>query len=186
VPSFTVTKPTAGPDLRPIWGGALVAAVPATVRVTPAENDPDPLDYDLDLTLDVIAGRMQCIRLEIHQRPGGPPVTSDNIRRIPVGEMVAFATITGGLVRERIPVPGDPDAIVTPGRFEYPPESDITAAGGMTEKALEQAARIYRMASASGDRPYGVLERRYGLPRAKAARWIATARRRGILGDEDG
>jgi hypothetical protein len=37
------------------------------------------------------------------------------------------------------------------------------------------------LAVALGAKPYGVLQRDWNLPRAKTSRWIATARRRGIL-----
>lgn len=181
MPLFKVERPLVGK--KRLFGGKLAAAVPAVVRVQPADDDHDPIDYDLEMTLDVVAGRMQCVRLCAVQRDGGPPVTTENLRRIPVGQLVHFAAFQMQLVRETIPVPDDPDALVVADEWRPPPAN--FASGGMTDEALEQLARVYRMALATGDRPYGVLEREFNLPRAKAARWISTARRRGILGVED-
>ena len=167
-----------------LFGGKLVAAVPAVVTVEPLPDDREPLDYDIEMTLDVIGGRMQCVRLCAVQRDGGPPVTTENLRRVPVGQIITLASLDGRLVSECVPDPENPGSFVPAADSWTPPPVDFAEAG-MTDEALEQAARVYRMALATGARPFGVLERDFNLPRAKASRWITTARRRGILGDDD-
>jgi hypothetical protein len=167
---------------KPLYGGRMRAAAPVVIKVEPGSDDAEPLDYDLELTLDVVAGRMQCTDLRVTRRPGGPPVTSENLRRIPIASMVGFAIQHVGVVMEAEP---DPDWDVGYREVPYQPPPDDFAAGGMTDEALEHTARVYRWAMATGAKPYGVLERDFNLPRAKASRWIATARRRGILGPID-
>lgn len=63
-----------------------------------------------------------------------------------------------------------------------PPPADF-AKQGMTDQALAHLARIYMWSMATGDRPYGVLEREYGLARATTSRWIRIARNRGLIID---
>lgn len=177
MPKFKLRDATA--RHRPLWGNRLVAAVPAVLDVEPTPDDAEPLDYDLRLNLDIVAGRLACIELCAHRREGGPVVTSENLRRIPVGRYVTLAAIDLELVHEVRTAAGGFELVP----FE-PPPSDFAAAG-MTDEALREITRLYVWAAATGERPYGLLERDYSLPRAKAARWLATARRRGIL-DDDG
>jgi hypothetical protein len=173
-----ITTPWGTVRDRPLFGGRMRAAAPVVLTVQPGSEDREPLDYDLEVTLDVVAGRMQCTDLRVMRRPGGPPVTSENLRRIPVAYIVGFASQNAGVVSEIEPDPDSPDGYR---EIAYQPPPKDFADRGMTTEALEHAARVYRWAVALGDKPYGVLQRDFGLPRAKAARWIATARRRGIL-----
>lgn len=165
-----------------IYGGRLFAEVPSRVRVEPLPDDREPLDYDLTLDLDIVDGRMQCVSLCAVQRPSGPAVTTENLRRVPVGQIVSFAAHELRLVREAVPSSSDPNKMVPAASWD-PPAADF-AAGGMTDAALESMARIYRMTMATGNRPYGVLEREFNLARAKASRWVSVAKRRGILEDD--
>jgi hypothetical protein len=54
----------------------------------------------------------------------------------------------------------------------------------MTDDVLRYLARLYHWYLAVGEPPLGLLERDYGIPRGKASRWIATARRRGYVKDK--
>lgn len=55
----------------------------------------------------------------------------------------------------------------------------------MTDDVLKDVARLYYWCLVNGEPPLGVLERDFGIPRGKASRWIATARRRGYVKDSD-
>lgn len=180
MPDFHATQPLA--HTTPLFGGRLRAAVPAELVVEPSSSDPEPIDYTVTMTLDVIGDRLQCVDLCVHRRENGPAVTTEGIRRIPVATYVRGAAIDLGVVLEAVSLEADPDQVELVG-WE-PPPADF-AAEGMTDEALRQVSRVYQWAMATGDRPYGVLERGYGLPRAKASRWIATARRRGLLGSDE-
>lgn len=180
MPRFRTAKPLV--RSTELFGGRLRAAVPARLFVELAENDPEPIDYNLTMTLDVVSGRLQCVELCVQHRAGGPAVTTEGIRRIPVGLYVQLAAIDQGVVSETVSVPGSPNVVE---EIDWSPPPADFAADGMTDEVLTQVARIYRWTMATGDRPYGVLERQYGIPRAKASRWISTARRRGLLEPEE-
>lgn len=166
----------------PLFGGRLHAAVPTELFIEPSSDDVEPIDYTVKMTIDVVAGRLHCVELCARQRDSGPPVTTEGIRRIPVSTYVQLAAIELGVVREVVPVDGNPDIAE---EVEWTPPPADFAAEGMTDEALRQVSRVYRWAMATGDRPYGLLEREFSIPRAKASRWITTARRRGLLGSEE-
>ena len=160
-----------------LYGGRLQANVPATVRITPSPDDSDPLECRIDMTLDIVDGRLACTSLTVARLDDGSPVISGElIRRIPVATYVRQAALNlrfvllervDGRLREVGPMP--------------PPDF---AKKGMTDEALEQVARLYALVQVSGGKPSGVLLADYGMPRATSSRWLAAARRRGILSEE--
>jgi hypothetical protein len=163
-----------------LYGGRIRANVPATATFTPADSDADPLDFIVEMKLDIVAGRLACVGLTARQLKDGPTITSEGLRRIPVAEYVMAAAAYGSeILLERVPESDDSYRLV---KFE-PPRSDF-AAGGMTDEALEQMARVYSGAKATGQKATGILLNEYGMPRPTATRWIQTARRRGILRDD--
>ncbi len=164
-----------------LYGGRVRANVPATATAMPTRNDPEPLDFAVVMELDVVDGRLACISLTAERLDeDGPPITSEALRRIPVAEYAATAALSGfGILMERVPQ-GDGDFLEVP--FQYPDPS--FARGGMTDDALEQVARVYAMAQASGQKATGILLNDYGMPRPTATRWLQTARRRGILRED--
>ena len=163
-----------------LYGGRLLANVPASFTATPKADDPDRLDFVVVIELDVVDGRLACKSLTAQRLEDGPPISSEGLHRIPVADYVRRAAASEArILRERIPQP-DGSHIET--RF-VPPPPDF-AKGGMTDEALEQAARVYAWAQATGQKATGILLNDYGLPRPTATRWIQTARRRGILRDE--
>lgn len=170
--------PTVGSWL--LYGGRLLANVPATVTVTPAPEDPDPLDFAVTMELDIVAGRLSCVSLKAERMQDGPPITSEGLRRVPVAEYVMAAELVGhGILRERS---RQPDGSYLEKPFEPPPPN--FADNGMTDEALEQVARIFAMSQATGRPATGILLNDYGMPRPTATRWIQAARRRGILRED--
>ncbi len=164
-----------------LYGGRVRANVPVTATVMPTPNDADPLDFAVVMELDVVEGRLACISLTAERLNDGPPITSEALRRIPVAEYAAGAALNSvGILMERVPV-GHGEFREVP--FTFPEIKDF-AKDGMTDEALEQVARIYAMAQASGLKATGILLSEYGMPRPTATRWIQTARRRGILRDD--
>jgi hypothetical protein len=163
-----------------LYGGRIRANVPATATFTPSANDTDPLDFIVEMELDIVAGRLACTRLAAHQMDEGQPITSEGLRRVPVAEYVATAAAYGTeILLERIP---ESDGSHRLAQFAPPPRDFLAA--GMSDQALEQVARIYAWAQATGRKATGILLNDYGMPRPTATRWIQTARRRGILSDD--
>src|SRR4051794_11256766 len=170
--------PTEGAWL--LYGGRLLANVPARAVFTPGPDDRDPLDFQVVMEIDIVAGRLACVSLTAERLPDGPPITSEGLRRVPVAEYVVGAIYAGfGILRERIT---QPDGSYLETDFEPPPRN--FADEGMTDEALEQVARIYAMAQATGRKATGILLNDYEMPRPTATRWIQTARRRGILRED--
>lgn len=159
---------------KPVGGGMFRAKVPGELTVRPAPDDPEPLEHEVVMQLDVIDDRLVCTSCEIKMIAGGPGVTADALRRIPVGRYLRAADVAVVEVD-----PADKRKVRT---FVRPPRD--FAARGMSDEVLRDVARLYHWALATGDAPLGLLEREYGVPRGRASRWIATARRRGYVKDE--
>jgi hypothetical protein len=180
VPTYKIGEPA---HTRQLAGGAFTALVPNVLTVEPEPDDPDPLDYVVRLDVDVVDGKLVCTTCAVESLPGGGPVTAEVLRRVPIGRYLREGAARTNLVRVPTPIHGTDLTSNTP--VELPPTD--YAVGGMTDEVLHQTAKIFQWSSAIGDAPLGVLEREYGIPRAKASRWISTARRRGLLagGDSD-
>ncbi|MCU1612772.1 MAG: hypothetical protein JWO98_312 [Frankiales bacterium] len=180
VPQIEVsTRMVPGEGAWLLYGGRVIANVPATAIITPLPGDADPLDFSVELQLDIVDGRLACVSLLAQRIDDGPTVTGEGLRRVPVADAVAAAAVTGDVLRERVQT-GENQFSDIP--FEFP-ETEF-AKNGMTDDALEQVARIYAMAQATGKKATGILLSEYGMPRPTATRWIQAARRRGILKDE--
>lgn len=163
-----------------LYGGRIYARVPATAVYRPDPvDDPNPIDYEASLTLDVKEGRLVCTALTLGSIDGSTPVTSDGIRRIPVGEFIAAAAELGGAFQFNRRV-GSAVAVST--TFDPPPKD--FAEQGLTDDTLEKISDVYAFCMATGQKPTGVLAREYNLPRPTTSKWIAAARRRGILVDD--
>ncbi|MDP9459585.1 MAG: hypothetical protein M3Q22_04780 [Actinomycetota bacterium] len=163
-----------------LYGGRMLANVPATATFIPSGDDADPLDFVVKVGIDILDGRLTCVSLTAERLPGGPPITSEGLRRVPVAEYVMGAARYGReILLERIP---EADGTYRLAEFEPPPRD--FAEGGMTDEALEQVARLYAWAQATGRKATGILLNDYGMPRPTATRWIQTARRRGILRED--
>jgi hypothetical protein len=158
---------------KPLAGGTFIATVPTTVKITPQSTDPDPLEHIVQLELDVRDDRLVCTRCEVLASPDGPPVTTDNLRRIPIGSYLRLVVHEDWFLVMEVD-PADSSA------HPFIPPADDFAAGGMSDDVLREVARLYHWALATGDPPLGLLHE-YGIPHGKASRWIATARRRGLI-----
>lgn len=164
MPNYTRSEPTH--HHQALAGGAFTALVPTvlTVEPDPSENA-EPLAYVVRLHVDVKDGRLVCTRLEIESTSGGPPVTSEELRRVPIGRYLREGAARTNLVG--VPsVHGTKNTAILP--VELPPPD--YAADGMTDEVLHQTGKIFQWASAIGEAPLGVLKRDFGIPRAKASR----------------
>jgi hypothetical protein len=169
VPNLTLVETPRHPLPPPVslFGGALLVRA-AEVAVTPAPDDRDPMDHKLTLRLEVRQGGLRCVALTVEES-NGPPVTTESLRRVAIGSLVCQAADLFDLVLQGMP-----------GIAWQPPETGF-AKDGPTDRALMDIVNVWQYETAIGGHPFGVLEREYGVSRSKAARWLATARRRGYV-----
>ncbi|WP_330133001.1 hypothetical protein [Rhodococcus artemisiae] len=181
MPSFTTTNgPLPENSGWSLYGGRLFAQVPARVTATAADDDIEPIEHHVELEIDVVEGRLACTELRAARTEGGPPITSDHLRRIPVGSWVELAAEKLNVVQAIEPTPdGESFRAID---FAWPSTEFVD--DGPTEEALESISQIFAFCMATGQKPIAVLAREYGLTKQTASRWIATAKRRGILVEE--
>ncbi len=134
--------------------------------------------YDVDLVVVGLpgdaqrAGRLVCRELTVRQREGGPAVTGEALRSVPV------ATLTNLAVSKVLQLAEGA------ARSQKPPEG--VAAHGPTDEALRWVAHLYRLALVTQEKPTKAVEEALQLPRSTAGRWVSLARERGFLGASEG
>lgn len=126
---------------------------------------------DLDLQFDVDDGRLVVTSLCARQRAGGPPVTIDFLKSLP---LVRFATTSvlgdlGGLVQ--IESRGPRDHTVS--------SADVDDLSALSE--VERAAVVYRAAYFFGLPPTAKVAEVLGVSHAVAAKRVQAGRRAGLL-----
>jgi hypothetical protein len=121
--------------------------------------------YSLDFEAVYEQGRYVVNQLTIRRREDGPPVTTEGIREIPVHALL------------RVQLEG---YLATLAPLEL--SDHARGGGGPTEQDLRAVAIVYQIAYATGGAPTKTVMGRLGLTRSTASRWIALARKRGLLG----
>jgi hypothetical protein len=154
--------------------------MPATVTVT--AEDVHGYDVEVVVAAETVAehGRLVAREVRIRQRDGGPPVTGEAIRAVPVAALTHYAAThlwvaeqKGGHVEEKLLRMNDELA------------ARLREAGPTTE-TLKWVAHLYRVGLLTGSPPTVGVEQTLNVPRSTAGRWVAMARRRGFLGAAEG
>jgi hypothetical protein len=165
----------------------LVPLGPGMVVESPQIATYDWKGYDLELVVTAEpagedrVGRFVCSSLTMRAQPGGPPVTSEAIRSVPVSTMVKRAGARTWQTVEFINgAMSLTDARLTPEMVER------LRLRGPVDESLQWVARIYRSALVFGDPPTRAVEATLGLPRSTAGRWVSMARDKGFLGASEG
>jgi hypothetical protein len=131
----------------------------------------------VELTIEVDDhGVPQCTGLELRRQPGGEPITGEALRNVPVARLMREA-ITQAASSERVPkVMTDSASVGATAR--------IRARGvSLSDEHLREVAERYRAALDRGIRsPTQTVANELNAPRSTVARWVATARERGLLG----
>lgn len=159
-------------------------ALPQPMAVT-AE---DVRGFDVDVEAIVQHGRLVAREVCIRQREGGPPVTNEAIRSVPVAALLTTAA-TYVLEIERsgqLVTAADPYVLRTGPVWPSDELVKQVRELGPTAEVLRMVANLYRVALLTGQPPTVAVEKTLALPRWTAGRWIAAARDRGFLGPAEG
>lgn len=142
----------------------------AVMWASPLEVDDPDLDVVIELELEVEDERLVVSALRARRRPGGPPVTVDALKSLPVVRLIA-RELGGGAVLSwlvQIDDQGDGHYRVAPANLEALPEA-------------ERAAIIYRAAYFLGMAPTTAVAEGLGISRDMAAKRVQAARLAGFL-----
>jgi hypothetical protein len=154
----------------------LAPGVKVPLRMEEAVATGKELPYDIKITVTFEAGRFCCEELTCHRKPGGPPVTTERIREIPVA-LIVRRLAQENLIRVEETEPGIYHG--TPFQWKGLRKA---AEQGPTDETLKGVALLYRFAYACGLPPTKAVTDELKLPRSTASRWIALAREHGYLG----
>ena len=133
-------------------------------------DDPS-LDVVVDLELDVEGDRLVITRFAVERRPGGPPITMDVLKSLPLVRLAAKAATDGVLTGLVHVTTTNGTTTVTPAHaseIEALPEIDRTAVA-------------YRAALFFGLPPTVTVAEMLGVSRDVAAKRVQAARRAGLL-----
>jgi len=150
---------SAGDSFVDVHGVPFLEAIRLTVT-----NDAG-LPCNVEMEARMRRGRYEVNQFVCLRKKGGPEITSEVIRRLPVGDLLRFAALNANSLWAS-PY-ADPEKI---------------RAQGPTDESLRVVAQVYRMAIAARDDPTAAVASGLQLPRPTAARWVKTARQRGFLG----
>ncbi len=158
-------------DVEPFGKGF---ALPRRIEATCTGSE---LPYGVTLAI-VLSNqkKLEVETLSAKRLPGGPSVTSEGIRKLPVAQMVRAAAL-----RHLLKVDGQARRPARLSPAELPPAS-VVAEGGTSDNALEWIALVYRLAHACGEGPTKAVMDAFGLSRATAGRRVDAARSAGYLG----
>jgi hypothetical protein len=155
-------------------GGGLAGRSPFT---WPAEEG---LPYRLELRVVHEDGRFVVDQLTVRRREGGPPVTTEGLREVPIAALLRLAVESN--VMHVGPTTRDGDKSTWDLTWASPLSERAKGGGGPSDEDLQTVAALYQVAYATGQAPTRLVMNRLELPRSTASRWIALARKRGLLG----
>jgi hypothetical protein len=140
------------------------------------------LPYRLELRVIHEDGRFVVDQLTVKRKPGGPPLSTEGLRDIPVAALLRLA-VESNVMRVG-PTIRDGNTSSWELTWASPLELSERAkgGGGPSDADLQTVADLYHVAYATSQAPTKLVMNRLGLPRSTASRWIALARKRGLLG----
>jgi hypothetical protein len=149
-----------------------------TTRYSVEVDDPE-CPILLEIHVAVVDGQPRCTELRCRPRPGGPPVSSENLRRVPLARYMRESAAQYSM---RVVVYDAGQVVVSStGTGDEPLLARATRQRPrqrMTDELLRAVARVY---SEAGTKPTLAVMRRFYLSRPTAGRWVGLARKRGFL-----
>ncbi len=153
-------------------------------------GDDSDLPYYVEITIANDGDGPTCRRLTIEQRPGGPPVTSDGLRSVPVGRIVEhFADMHIMLITD--PAKGVksglsllPDVNAAVEAFDAIGAEHKAGRRRITDEDLRRLAEICVRAKAKGRSYITMAELELGITRDQARQWKRKAIAGGFLPTE--
>jgi hypothetical protein len=140
------------------------------------------LPYRLELRVVYEDGRFIVDQLTVKRREGGPPVTTEGLREVPVAAFLRLAVESnimrvGPTIRD-----GDKSSWKLTWASPLALSERARAGAGPSDEDLRTVAALYQVAYATGQAPTKLVMNRLELPRSTASRWVRMARERGLLG----
>jgi len=153
-------------------GGGLV--MPPLVTVV----DDDLEGWEVEVDVVPQGGRLAVQEVRVRQRTGGPAVTTQALRSVPVAHLARRAR-AAALTRVTA-------SQSTSWNVHGPEPGSWRTHNGPTDAVLTELAEVYRRALSVGAPPKRAVIEALGVPTSTAGRWIALARDRGVLGPSEG
>jgi hypothetical protein len=142
--------------------------------------DDSECPYLIEIHVSVIDGQPRCADLRLRMRPGGSPVSSENLRKIPLARYVRESPRLFA-VRADIDENGEVMFMASTGVEDF---ASLDRAAkerprrAMTPELLRDVARVYLEAES---KPTQAVMRRFTLSRPTAGRWVGLARKSGFI-----
>jgi len=157
-------------------------AVPRLIHASATDED---LGLDLGLEVEIgDRGEPRCRQLEV-RATGEDEVTGETLRRVPVARLLGLVLAVAAW---KVTSPTTMQTGMAAGAMRefyqsYARGSRRPRRGSpLTDANLRQVAELYRAAFDRGDPPTATIAGELHIARSTAARWVAKARERGLLG----
>jgi hypothetical protein len=159
------------------------------LEATASTGDGADLPYYVTIDIENRSGVPECTRLVLERRPDGPPVTTEGLRKIPVGKLIEWAAYTNMVKLD------DPEKGISGGFTPFQeitfdedtPAHEIAAQADevvaaikrdqrsqrrrITDDDLRQLADVCRRADAFGSSYIRLAELEMGLTHDQARQW---------------
>lgn len=145
------------------------------------------LPYSLKLHVRVLSGRPECELLVATQKegdeqnPGGPPVTGEGLRRLPLARILQQSTVYAARPLSADETFLKPEIDDANDAYAAWRESEPRARHRVSREELAKVAEVYRKAVEAGDPPTKTVREVLHLSRATAGRRVMETRSAGLL-----
>jgi hypothetical protein len=152
-----------------VEGEHIIEGFPVPTRI---DMEFEGVSFPLDgsMTAVLTGGHYVVETMSVRRQAGGPEISTDLLRRVPVSTLVRTAIMATAIEQGSWFHSADPEDL------------QRELAKGPTEENLRRIARVYRIAYLSGEAPTAAVATACALPRSTAGRWVRLARQRGFLG----